>query len=116
MTVSGIHCVCYIVSNMERSRAFYETHLGLKPTETHGIWCEYTLDDGASFGLVELPPDMQKPGGGVMFGVADARAMAAALTAAGVAGHGDMVVSPVCEMAWFDDPDGNGFAVHQRLV
>jgi predicted enzyme related to lactoylglutathione lyase len=56
-----------------------------------------------------------RPSGGVIFGVTDIDAAAARLRDAGIRffTHG-LLDTPVCRIAWCEDPEGNNFAIHRR--
>ena len=113
-TITGIDMAGYLVTDPARAIAFYRDRLGLQPTEldAEGRGAEFTLPDGSTFG-VWRDPEAPSSGGFVMFTVGDAKATVAALRERGV-GISDPMETPVCFMAFGDDPDGNGFIVHQR--
>jgi predicted enzyme related to lactoylglutathione lyase len=111
--VTGIDISGYLVSDPQRAIAFYRDTLGLVPTEIdeHGRGAEFTLADGATFGVWQTPE--KEVGGFVMLAVPDVRAKVAALQAAGVE-ISPVDETPVCYMAFGKDPDGNAYILHQR--
>ena len=113
-TITGIDLSAYLVSDPARSIAFYRDVLGLTPTEVDpgGRGAEFTLADGSTFGVWRTD-DGKTSGGAVMFKVGDAKATVAALRERGLT-LSDPMETPVCVMAFGDDPDGNGIIIHQR--
>ncbi len=112
--IKGIHLSACLVSDPQRSIAFYRDVLGMTPTEIddQGRGAEFTLADGSTFGVWnngDGPPS----GAAFMFAVDDAKAAVDELRSRGV-GLSDVMESPVCFMAFGQDPDGNGFIIHQR--
>jgi len=112
--VGGIDCVCYLARDLARARSFYEGVLGMLPTMQSERWIEYTLADGATFGLTQLPEGAWHAGGGAMFAVPDIGEAVARVRAAGAPVYVEYMESPVCEIAWAGDLEGNGFALHKR--
>lgn len=47
--------VTIAVSNLERSRAFYEDLLGFKPSASYERWQCYEIEGGSGFGISEDP-------------------------------------------------------------
>lgn len=118
--VKEIAFTCYPVTDMARSRAFYEGTLGLKPTMVHtaegGDWTEYDLGAGTfSLGRWDGWPPVA---GGVCAAleVEDFDAAIAALRAANVTFQMEPFPTPVCQMAFILDPDGSAVCIHQRKV
>lgn len=114
IAITGIDLSAYMTNDPQRSIAFYRDVLGLTPTELddQGRGAEFTLADGTTFGVWKGEED-QKPGGCMMFAVADARAAVEAFRKRG-AQLTDIMESPVCYMSIGQDPDGNAFIIHQR--
>ena len=112
--IHGIDLAGYIVSDPQRAIAFYRDVLGIQPTETdeQGRGAEFTLADGTTFGVWN-PGNGQKNGAIMMFAVNDIQAALSEMRARG-AQIADPMESPVCHMAFGQDPDGNGFIIHQR--
>ena len=118
MKINEIAFSCYPVTDMERSRRFYEGVLGLTPTMDHrgdGFhWVEYdigsgTLAIGAAEGMVP-----SKDGCSVALEVDDFDAAISELKAAGVDMHYGPMETSVCHMAFVRDPDGNSVCIHRR--
>jgi len=105
----------YFVGDPARSIAFYRDKLGLTPTEVDelGRGAEFTLPDGSTFGVWHGDDSDPTSGGAVMFAVGDAPATVAALRERGVE-ISDPMETPVCLMAFGQDPDGNAYIIHQR--
>jgi predicted enzyme related to lactoylglutathione lyase len=110
----GFDFVMYLVTDMPRARAFYETLFGLTPGSIDSeYFVEYELADGSTFALARDPSAERVPTGGAMFGVPDAEAAIARIE--GLGGKllrrygGDS-----CTSGWCTDSEGNSFGVHQR--
>jgi predicted enzyme related to lactoylglutathione lyase len=118
--IKDIAYSCYVVTDFERARAFYEKTLGLKNTMLYGQpggpqWAEYdigsaTLAIGAGAPGMKPSPD----GCSVALEVEDFEAAVAHLRAAGVQFRMGPFETPVCHMALFPDPDGNTLMIHRR--
>jgi predicted enzyme related to lactoylglutathione lyase len=114
--ITSIAFTVYPVSDMARSRAFYEQALGLKPGAlASDRWMEYELGDG-TFALttVEMGHQPGSKGAVVAFEVDDLDASVEALKAKGVPFVMDILDTPVCRMAVIEDPDGNHVTIHKR--
>ena len=110
---------CYAVTDMVRSRAFYEGILGLKATmvvgEPGGMqWTEYDL--GASTLSLGVAPGWNPSSDGavVALEVEDFDAAIAHLKAQQVRFKMEPFPTPVCQMAFILDPDNNTVCIHQR--
>ena len=106
------------VTDMKRSRAFYEGVLGLKPTSESpaGNWVEYDIG-AATFGLGAYPGWTPSPQGTVVaFEVDDLDGEMARLKAQGVVIAFDVMDTPGCRLALVCDPDGNKIMIHKRKV
>lgn len=110
---------CYAVTDMVRSRAFYEGILGLKATmvvgEPGGMqWTEYDL--GASTLSLGVAPGWNPSSDGavVALEVEDFDAAIAHLKAQQVRFKIEPFPTPVCQMAFILDPDNNTVCIHQR--
>jgi lactoylglutathione lyase len=114
-TITGLDLAAYLVKDPARSIAFYRDVLGLVPTaiDDEGRGAEFTLSDGSTFGVWRPDQAEHAPGGCVMFAVGDAKAAVQRLRERG-ATVTDPEETPVCFMAFGQDPDGNGFCIHQR--
>jgi len=115
-TIKGIDISAYPVTDAERALAFYRDVRGMKPTVEHpGRGAEFTLSDGATFGIWR-PEDESgwTKGSGVMFSVDDATAAADYFRARGANIESEIFESAVCFMAFGEDTEGNTFILHQR--
>lgn len=105
--------VVYPVTDIVRSREFYEGSLGLKPAETFGpSWIEYSVGS-ATFAITDNF-GFAAPSTSVAFEVDDLDAQVASLKAAGVPIEGDINDFPSCRMVLINDPDGSTICIHQR--
>ncbi|MDF1740349.1 MAG: VOC family protein [Verrucomicrobiales bacterium] len=118
MKVNEIAFSCYPVTDMARSKAFYEGVLGLKVTMDHemegGHWVEF--DIGAGTLAIGIAPGMDPSPDGcsVALEVDDFEAAVAELKAAEVEFNFGPIETPVCHMAFVRDPDGNSIGIHKR--
>jgi predicted enzyme related to lactoylglutathione lyase len=110
---------CYAVTDMARSRKFYEEVLGLKPSfvmgEPGGMqWTEYDIGHGTvSLGCAPgFEPNAD--GCSVAFEVEDFDAAILSLREAQVKFRLDPMPTPVCHLAMIMDPDGNTICIHRR--
>lgn len=109
----------YSVTDVARSRAFYEDILGLKPATVFDhegkYWVEYEV--GAHTLAITNMSEEWKPspdGGGIALEVEDFDASIAWLKEKGVKFYFEPTESPVCRMALVSDPDGNSLCIHKR--
>lgn len=111
--IKGLDLSYVLVKDPQKSIAFYRDVMGLTPTDIdeNGRGAEFTLADGQTFGVWST--DDGKTGAGVFFAVDDIHAAIADLRARGLQ-VSPPDETPVCFMAFAADPDGNGFAIHQR--
>ncbi len=120
MKVTEIAFSCYPVTDMARAREFYESVLGLKPTMAHGEaggmqWTEYEIGPGAlalMAGVAAWQPTEQ--GCSVALEVEDFDQAIAHLKMNHVKFKMEPFPTPVCEMAFIFDPDGNTVGIHKR--
>lgn len=114
-TITGIDIAGVLVTDVERAIAFYRDALGIVPTELdqQGRGAEFTLDDGLTFGVWNPGSEDRSPANAGLLAVADAHATVAQIRARGAA-VSDPFETPVCFMAFGRDPEGNGYAIHQR--
>lgn len=110
--VIGIDLAGCTVSDVSRSVEFYRDKLGLVPNMVHEQGAEFIFPGGETFGLYN-PGDGSKPHFTVMFAVDDIKSAIAAFRERGLQ-LSDPQESPVCTMAFAQDPDGNPLIVHQR--
>ncbi len=109
----------YSVTDVARSRAFYEDILGLKPATVFDhegkYWVEYEV--GAHTLAITNMSEEWKPspdGGGIALEVEDFDVSIAWLKEKGVKFYFEPTDSPVCRMALVSDPDGNSLCIHKR--
>src|SRR5579872_1696121 len=111
--IKGIDISAYLVKDPQAAVAFYRDVLGMTPTEVddQGRGAEFTLGDGSTFGVWK-PEDGAK-GGAIMFAVDDAKAAVETYRSRGLE-LSDVTETPVCYMAFGQDPEGNAIIIHQR--
>lgn len=117
MTITEIACTGNPVTDMPRTRAFYEGVLGLTPTmeADGGMWVEYDIGTG-TFGIGCFG-DTWKPssdGTCVIFEVDNLDATVAKLKTNGIPIAMDTTETPICRFAIICDPDGNKILIHKR--
>jgi predicted enzyme related to lactoylglutathione lyase len=112
-TIVGLDLAAVLVSDPKRAIAFYRDVLGITPTAVQERGAEFTLRDGTTFGVWR--GDDKKVGAVMFFAVDDIHAALARMRKNG-ATLTEPMESPVCHMAFGEDPDGNGFVIHQRKV
>jgi len=114
VTTTGFDFAMYLVTDLARARAFYESVFDLKPGafESEGF-VEYDLPDGNAFALAVAPGGMYTQCGGLMFAVPDVDAAVERIKANGGTFFANFG-SEVCTSGWCADPDGNPFGVHKR--
>ena len=116
--ISEVAFFCYPVTDIARSREFYEGVLGLKPTlitEKPGMtWVEY--DIGATTLCIGIAPGWtpSSEGGNVALEVIDFDKAVADLKAKNVPFTMEPLETPVCHMAIIADPDGSRLLIHKR--
>jgi predicted enzyme related to lactoylglutathione lyase len=115
VAVKGIDIAAYLVRDPQRQIAFYRDVLGMTPTviDDGGRGAEFTLADGSTFGVWK--PEEGGTGGAIMFAVDDAKRAVEHYRARGLQ-LSDVMESPVCFMAFGQDPEGNSIIIHQRKV
>jgi catechol 2,3-dioxygenase-like lactoylglutathione lyase family enzyme len=104
-------------TDADRSRAFYIDTLGLKPDDNsdYEFWIGGTcfgIWEPAKFGMEFAPQKNAHPA----IHVDDVPAARAELEGKGVEFNGDVMDTGVCHMAFFDDPDGNNWMLHNRYA
>ncbi len=117
MTVHGIDATYYTVRDIEAQTTFYTDLFGAPPENSWpGRLSEWTFGDGNSFGLYAAEGAGEVHSGSVMFAVDDVARTVAEAKARGVkfADDGGVTETPVCEMAFGEDPEGNQFILHHR--
>lgn len=111
--ITDLAFVVYPVTDIARSRAFYDQTLGLKVGGTFGAsWIEY--EAGAATFAITDGFGFTAPASSVAFEVDDLDAQVAALKAAGVPLQGEINDFASCRMVLITDPDGSTICIHQR--
>ena len=117
MNVERTDFVSVFTQDIPRAREFYAATLGLEiESESESdmeFWCgQVTLDvfDPSSIGQ-----EFAVSPAGLALRVADVDAARAELEAKGVQFEGETLVTEVCRMAFFKDPDGNVLILHRRF-
>ncbi len=111
--ITGMDISAYLVRDPQRAIEFYRDVLGMTPTaiDDQGRGAEFELADGSTFGVWK--PEDGQTGGAIMFAVEDAKAAVEHYRSRGLA-LSDVTESPVCFMAFGQDPEGNAIIIHQR--
>jgi predicted enzyme related to lactoylglutathione lyase len=111
--VTGIDIVGFRVEDPAKSIAFYRDVFGMVPThlDDRGRGAEFTLSDGSTFGVIHMPGT--EPGFGFLLAVDDIDAAVTEYRAKGLE-VSDVNETPVCFMAFTQDPEGNHLIIHQR--
>jgi predicted enzyme related to lactoylglutathione lyase len=122
LKITQIAFSCYPVTDMARARKFYEDVLGLEPTmivgEPGGMqWTEYDIATG-TLSLGAGAPDWKPTATGCFVGleVEDFDAAIAHLKANGVKFKMEPFPTPVCQMAFIFDTEGNLVCIHKRTA
>ena len=120
MIVERTDFISVPVTDMERSRRFYEETLGLDNLSSDGQWPEYQLGENISVYLIDptnIGQEFRGPHSAhIALRVPDVHETRRALEANGVEFHGDVLDTGVCHMAFFADPDGNALMLHRRYA
>jgi predicted enzyme related to lactoylglutathione lyase len=116
MKVKEIGFVAIPVTDVARSRKFYEGVIGLKPSGEFldGRWVEYGVGDDtlaiANVGMDWRPSDQ---GTSAALEVEDFEGAISELKRANVPFAAEAFETPVCHMAVVQDPDGNKLTIHK---
>lgn len=122
MEILDLAFVGYSVSDMKRSKAFYEGILGLKKSRAFGQhegedqWVEYDIGSGClaiiAGGGKDWPPG--STGVAAALEVDDFEGYVAKLRSSRVTFAFEPFESPICWTAIVNDPDNNRLAIHKR--
>jgi predicted enzyme related to lactoylglutathione lyase len=106
----------YAVTDLARSRKFYEEVLGLKPTSVkEGVpWVEYNIGPGTLGIGVSSQWKPSHDGASVALEVTDFDEAIAHIKAHGVTFEMGPLDLPSCQMAVLRDPDGGKICIHKR--
>jgi predicted enzyme related to lactoylglutathione lyase len=114
--ITSIAFTVYPVTDMARSRRFYENVLWLKDGHSFGdVWVEYDVG-GSTFAITttEMGHLPGAKGAVVAFEVTDLDAFVRTLKNQSVTFVTETFTTPVCRMTVIQDPDGNHITIHQR--
>jgi predicted enzyme related to lactoylglutathione lyase len=118
MKAKAVDFVSFIVTDMDRSQAFYRDVLGLdvevargEPGTRASGYMELDAG-GVAIGLVAMP--QTHPNAVVAFAVDSVSHAVEELRGKGVPIAMETIETPVCWMAVVEDPDGNKILLHQR--
>ena len=113
--IKDVAFIAYAVRDVSRSVAFYRDVLGLEPGESFNEnFVEFNVGSTA-FAVDADPPPGCEPGkcSGLTFEVEDIVAARQRLASNNVV-ISDVYNFPTCSVCFAKDPDGNGFALHQK--
>jgi catechol 2,3-dioxygenase-like lactoylglutathione lyase family enzyme len=117
MRVERTDFVSVLTQDIKRAKQFY--------TETLGLEIESEGESDMEFGCGQVTLDVFEPSSigqefapspaGIALRVDDVDETRAELEAKGVQFDGETLVTEVCRMAFFKDPDGNILILHRRF-
>jgi len=117
MRVERTDFVSVLTQDIKRAKQFY--------TETLGLEIESEGESDMEFGCGQVTLDVFEPSSigqefapspaGIALRVDDVDETRAELEAKGVQFDGETLVTEVCRMAFFKDPDGNVLILHRRF-
>ena len=117
MRVERTDFVSVLTQDIKRAKQFY--------TETLGLEIESEGESDMEFGCGQVTLDVFEPSSigqefapspaGIALRVDDVDETRAELEAKGVQFDGETLVTEVCRMAFFKDPDGNALLLHRRF-
>lgn len=112
-TIKGIDICGFMVKDAQGALAFYRDVLGMAPTmiDPEGRGAEFEFADGTTFGIWSM--EGMTSGPFFMLAVEDIKSAIAEMRARGLQ-VSEPEESPVCFMAFTQDPEGNNLIVHQR--
>lgn len=118
MKIKEFAFIGYPVTNIERSRSFYEKILGLAPEMVHQLnsgqwWIEYDIN-GATLAISNTWEPSAQSGPTLALEVDDIDEWLKSLKSQNINFFMEMEESPVCRFAGILDPDGNPLMLHQR--
>ena len=114
--IKGIDIAVYNVKDADRAKKFWQETMGCTMTNDFGpSGGEFTFEDGTTFGLYKPDDQPWRLGGGIMFRVDDIEAAVALYKSRGVKFDDDGKIedTPVCQMAFAEDSEGNTFILHK---
>jgi len=114
--ITGIDASYYLTKDLGAATSFYSNLLGFEPSmHIPSMVSEWTFPSGETFGVYQ-PQDggEWRKSGGILFKVADFKASVNACKAMGVKFDEHEEETPMCFMAFGEDPEGNSFIIHQH--
>ncbi len=114
--ITSIAFTVYPVTDIARSRNFYEDVLGLTLSNNfRDEWLEYDMGD-SSFAItnIDMGHSPGAKGAVVAFETTDLDAFLKTLKEKSVTFVVEIFSTPVCRMAVVQDPDGNHITIHKR--
>ena len=118
MKITEIPFVGYPVTDVDRSRAFYEKVLGFELTmhhvekETGNFWIEYNVGQSCLAISNAWLPAEGRGGATAAFEVDDIEAAVREVDEAGYPAISEIMQSPSCRFVLIADPDGNHILLH----
>ena len=120
MQVERTDFVSVPVTDLELSTRFYGETLGLEQVPGHGAWPEFQLGENVSLYLMDptnIGQDFSGPHtANIALRVPDVEQVRSELEDRGVEFQGEVLDTGVCQMAFFQDPDGNALMLHRRYA
>jgi catechol 2,3-dioxygenase-like lactoylglutathione lyase family enzyme len=116
LKVNEVAFIAYAVTDLVRSRAFYEGVLGLKPNILkEGMpWIEYDLG-ATTLGIGQSPAwQPSRDGASVALEVENFEEAVAHLKEHNVTFEMEPYDGPICHMVIIRDPDGSKICIHKR--
>ena len=113
--IKHIAFFAYPVSDIKRSRKFYEDVLGLRVSlNFQDAWIEYDIS-GVTLAITNMVQELKPgaPAGFIGLEVDNIDSEVARLKSKGAVLKVDTFDTPGCRIAVFADPDGNGINLHQ---
>jgi catechol 2,3-dioxygenase-like lactoylglutathione lyase family enzyme len=108
------------VTDLERSTRFYGETLGLERIPGQDSWPEFQLGENVSLYLMDPTNIGQEFSGphtaNIALRVPDVEQVRSELEDRGVEFQGEVLDTGVCQMAFFQDPDGNALMLHRRYA
>lgn len=112
--ITGIDASYYLTKNLDNSTKFYTALLGFEPTmHVPQTVSEWTFAGGETFGLYQPQDGDWHPSGGILFHVDDIKSSVEASKSIGATFDEHQEETPMCSMAFGQDPEGNNFIIHQ---
>jgi predicted enzyme related to lactoylglutathione lyase len=116
LKVNELAFTAYPVTDLARSRKFYEEVLCLKPTQLkEGVpWVEYTVGNGTLGIGVSEQWKPSRDGVSLALEVADFDEAISHIKSFGIEFEMGPLETPVCHIAVLRDPDGSKICIHKR--